>query len=161
MPEWNWYALEIHMLTYLIHHGPLTEQVVHHTINAYLEKHVVYNAFPLVRAQFKKEAEELFLSMIHWTREECIEQLLTFWNTWDHYEIALRFLYLYAENKIQYPAYLNHLLSMIYANPEKRPNVLQLRNAQEKVIQSFDLSVSRSSYESSDKSLLMLSVGKN
>jgi len=161
MPEWNWYALEIHALTYLVHHGPLTEQVVQHMIHTYLEKHLVYNAYPLVRAKYKKEAEDFFLSMIHWTREECIEYLLTFWKTWDYYETALRFLYLYSENKINYPAYVEHLVTMVYANPEKRPNVLELRNAQKRVIQSFDLSESRTSYQPTDQSLVMLSFGKN
>jgi serine/threonine protein kinase len=161
MPEWNWYALEIHMLTYLIHHGPLNEQVIHHTIHAYLDKHMVFNTYPLVRSQYKKDATEYYLQMIYWTREECIEHLLAFWKTWDYYEIALRFLFMYAENKVNFPAYLEHLLTMIYANPEKRPNVLQLRNAREKVIQTFDLSESRSSYVSTEKSLLILSVGKN
>lgn len=163
MPEWNWYALEIHFLTYLIHNGPLNEKVIYHTVNTYLEKHVVYNSFPAVRAQFKKEAEDYFLSMIYWTREECIEHLLTFWNTWDYYEVALRFLYLYAKNKVKvnYPAYLDHLLSMIHANPEKRPNVLQNRISQKKVIESFDLSISSFSYSSDKESLLILSTGKN
>jgi hypothetical protein len=50
---------------------------------------------------------------------------------------------------------------MVYANPEKRPNVLELRNAQQKVIQSFDLSESRTSYQPTDQSLVMLSFGKN
>ena len=159
MPEWNWYALEIHILTYLIHHGSLTEHTVQHSIHHYLEKHIVYNRYPLVRAQFKQEAEDFFLPMVYWGREETIEYLLGFWNTWDFYEVALRFLYLYSENNVHYPAYLDHLLSLVYANPEKRPNVLQIRNAKKKVIDSFDLSQSNRSYVLSANSALSLSSG--
>jgi len=159
MPEWNWYSLEIHLLCYLIQHGSLTSHVIQHTIDYYLEKHVVYLQFPLLRKQFKKDAEEFFLPMVQWTRQETIDYLLGFWNTWDFYEVALRFLYLYSENKIRYPAYLEHLLSMLYANPEKRPNVLQIRNAQKKVIDSFDLSHSNVSYSLNTKKVLPLSVG--
>ncbi len=159
MPEWNWYSLEIHMLTYLIQHGSLTTQIVEHTLHMYLEKHVVYQQFPLIRSQFKKDADDFFLPMVHWTREETIEYLLGFWHTWDFYEVALRFLYLYSENKVHYPAYLDHLLSLLYANPEKRPNVLEIRNAQKKVIRSFDLTQSKQSYVLSHKNALPLSVG--
>jgi serine/threonine protein kinase len=154
MPEWNWYTLEIHLLTYLIHHGPLTEHSVKNTIDDYLEKHSVFTLFPWIRTQFRKDAIDYFLSMVEWSREECIEHLLTFWDTWDYYETALRFLYLYAEQKMDYPTYLEHLVSMIHANPEKRPNVLELRNRQKKVIQSFDLDQSHSAYSSIDAVLL-------
>ena len=151
MPEWNWYALEIHMLTYLIHHGALTPYAVQHTIDRYLEKHAVYNLFPMFREKFQKEAQEYYSPMLQWTREECMEHLLAFWDTWDYYETALRFLYLYAEQKIYYPTYLEHLFTMVQVIPEKRPNVLDLRNARKKVVQSLDLSIVRTSYSSIDR----------
>jgi serine/threonine protein kinase len=161
MPEWNWYALEIHMLCYLLHHGPLTEKVVYHAIDKYLEKHVVFKLFPLVRNQFRKDAEQVYLSMIEWTREECIEQLLQYWNTWDYYETALRFLYLYSENQMTYPAYLDHLLSMIHADPEKRPNVLEIRKTNKKVIQAFNMANVHSSYSSIDEDVATQTIEKN
>jgi hypothetical protein len=42
---------------------------------------------------------------------------------------------------------------MIDGNPERRPNVLQIRNANKEVIQSFDLSISQSTYFSIDASI--------
>ncbi len=163
MPEWNWYALEIHLLSYMLHYGPLNEKVVYHSINTYLEKHAVYSLLPEVSATFKKNAESFFLPMIHWTLEEGIDYLLTFWNTWDYYEIGLRFLYLYVENRdqVNYPTYIDHLLSLIHANPEKRPNVLDIRNTQQKVISSFDMANSLSSYPSIDKVVVTETLEKN
>jgi hypothetical protein len=163
MPEWNWYALEIHLLSYMLHYGPLNEKVVYHSINTYLEKHAVYSLLPEVSATFKKNAESFFLPMIHWTLEEGIDYLLTFWNTWDYYEIGLRFLYLYVENRdqVNYPTYIDHLLSLIQANPEKRPNVFDIRNTQEQVISSFELGNSLSSYPSIDKVVVTETLEKN
>jgi serine/threonine protein kinase len=158
MPEWNWYALEIHILSYMIQHGTLSEKVVHHAIDTYLEQHVVFSLFPEVRTQFKKEAETFFLPLVQWTQEEAIEYLLTFWKTWDYYEIGLRFLYLYADNQVDYPSYLEHLLTLIQANPEKRPNVLQIRNSQNKVIQLFDMSHAKSAYSSIDQQVITQSL---
>jgi len=154
MPEWNWYAFEIHLLTYLVQTGPLTESILYQSLDLYLKEHSVFSLFPAKREEFRKETEEYFLPMVHWTRQECIDHLLPFWNTWDYYEIGLRFLYLYAEQQTSYPAYLNNLFAMIHANPEKRPNVLHVRQSNKHAIQSFDLSKTHDPYRSMDLSPL-------
>jgi hypothetical protein len=103
--------------------------------------------------EFKRRSIEYFLSFVGRTREDCVEYLLRFWNTWDHYDIGLRFLNLYSENDLHYPEYLETLLQMVHPNPEKRPTALQLRNMNKKSIQSFDLSSSNKQYHSVSKYL--------
>jgi serine/threonine protein kinase len=153
MPTWNWYPLEIHILSYLIQHGDLTREVVLSAIDTYLKDHRVLNMFKDFQKEFKRRSIEYFLSFVGRTREDCVEYLLRFWNTWDHYDIGLRFLNLYSENDLHYPEYLETLLQMVHPNPEKRPTALQLRNMNKKSIQSFDLSSSNKQYHSVSKYL--------
>lgn len=158
IPDWNWYSLEIHFISYLVQHGELTDKTVYHTIETYLAKHAVFTLIPVIRTQFMKTALDYFLPLTELDPKEGIRHLLSFWNTWDYYELALRFLYIYVENKIYYPAFFENLLTMIDANPEKRPNVLPIRNANKKTIQSFDLSSSKSTYFSINSDISTESV---
>lgn len=153
MPTWYWYPLDIHFLCYLIQHGELTEQVVMSTIDTYLKDHQVFSLFKDYRKLYKMKSLEYFLPFVKLTQEECVDYLLQFWNTWDHFDISLRFLNMYAKNNINYPEYLNTLFHMVQPNPEKRPTVLQLRNQNKKAIQSFDVTSSKSTYQSVDKYL--------
>jgi hypothetical protein len=150
MPDWSWYTLEIHFLSYLIQHGDLTMDVVKNGIHSYLANHNVFKMFPEFTVYFKKEAMNYFLPMAEWTRESCVEHLIRFWNTWDYYDIALRFLSIYKKNSLNYPKFLESLFLMVHPNPEKRPTPLQIRNNNNKTIQSFDLSSSKMKYESVD-----------
>ena len=153
MPDWNWYPLDIHFLSYLVQHGDLTELVVVNTIDTYLRDHRVFSLFKDYRKEYKQKALDYFLPMVQKTREEGVSQLLSFWNTWDYYDVALRFLNLYAQNHMDYPEYLETLFRMVHPCPEKRPTVLHLRNQNKKAIQSFDLSSSKATYTSVDKHL--------
>lgn len=155
MPDWNWYPLDIHVLSYLVQHGELTEAILRSMIDTYLKDHRVFSLFKGYRTEYKRIALDYYLPFLDWTREECIEHLLPFWNTWDYFDIALRFLNLYGQNKLDYPEYLNTLFHMVHANPEKRPNVLQLRNQNKTAIQSFDLTTSNRTYHSVDKAITM------
>jgi serine/threonine protein kinase len=160
MPDWNWYPLDIHFLCYLIQHGELNEHIVRSTIDTYLKDHHVFSLFRDYQKEYKRKSIEYFLPLVKLTREECVDYLLQFWNTWDYFDIALRFLNMYGKNKIDYPEYLNTLFQMVNPNPEKRPNVLQLRNQNKKAIQSFDLASSKSTYKTIDKHL-SVSTRKN
>jgi len=153
MPDWIWYPLEVHFLCYLIQNGELTEHVVQNTIDTYLKEHRVFSLFKDYRKEYKRKALEYFLPLVERSREECIDEFLLFWNTWDYFDISLRFLNMYGQNNIHYPEYLDTLFRMVHPNPEKRPNVLQLRSQNQKAIQSFDLSSSKSTYHSVDKYL--------
>ena len=52
LPEWKWYTLEIHLLTYMIQYGQLSEKAVHQTIDMYLAKHDVFLLAPELRNTF-------------------------------------------------------------------------------------------------------------
>jgi len=153
MPDWCWYPLDIHFISYLVQHGHLTEQVVTNTIDVYLKDHRVFSVFEEFRKEYKRKAMAYYLPFVQLTREECVDYLLRFWNTWDYFDIALRFLNMYEQNPIDYPEYLNTLFRMVHPNPEKRLNVLQLRIQNQKAIHSFDLTSSKSTYHSVDKHL--------
>jgi len=159
MPDWNWYPVDIHLLCYLVQHGELTEYVVMNTIDTYLKDHRVFSLFKEYRKEYKKKLLDYFLPWIERSRDECIFQLLQFWNTWDYFDIALRFLNMYAQNHIDYPEYKETLFRMVHPNPEKRMNVLQLRVQNQKSIQTFDLTYSKTTYHSVDK-YLSISKGK-
>jgi serine/threonine protein kinase len=153
MPEWNWYPLDIHFLCYLVQHGELRKEVVLSTIETYLKDHRVFSLFKGYRSEYKHRALEYYLSLLEKTYQECIDQLLQFWDTWDYFDISLRFLSMYAQNELNYPEFLNTLFQMSHPNPEKRFNVLQLRNQNQKAIKSFDLTSSNATYHSIDKAL--------
>lgn len=157
MPDWNWYPVDIHLICYLIQHGELSEYVIMNTIDTYLKDHRVFSLFKEYRKEYKRILMDYFLPWARRSREECLDHLLRFWNTWDYFDIGLRFLMMYSQNNIDYPKYLNTLFHMVHPNPEKRLNVLQLRVHNQKSIQSFDLSSSKSTYHSIDK---YLSVSK-
>jgi serine/threonine protein kinase len=157
MPDWNWYPLDIHFLCYLIQHGDLTEQVVVHTLDTYLKDHRVFSLFKGYAKEYKRMALDYYLPLVQKTREESVSHLLHFWNTWDHYDIALRFLSLYAQNHMEYPEFLSTLFRMVHPCPEKRPTVLHLRNQNKRAIRSFDLGSSKATYDTVDK---LLTVSK-
>lgn len=154
-PDWIWYPLEIHFISYLVQHGELTERIVLDTINRYLKDHRVFSLFNYYIKEYKVKSLEFFLPLISLSRDECLSVLLQFWDKWDYFDISLRFLNLYGKNGVDYPEYLDILFSMVHPNPEKRPNVLELRNRNKKSIQKFNLNNSSSIYKSVDKYLLL------
>jgi len=157
LPEWAWYTIEIHLVSFMIEYGSLSEKAVHQTIDRYLEKHSVFVLLPELRMQFKRDAQDYFLPLVDWNTKECIDHLLSFWNTWDYYELSLRFLHVYMENKMNYPEFYKNLANLIQANPEKRPQVLPIYNT----IQSFDVTNSLTKYNSLDVKVVTESFKKN
>ena len=156
LPEWTWYTPEIHLLSYIMQYGHLSEKAVRQTMDAYLEKHEVFLLSPELRTTFKQDALDYFLPLVDWNTEDCIQHLLSFWNTWDYYELSLRFLHLYLENKAHYPAFYENLVNMTQANPEKRPAVLPIY----KTIQLFDVTNSLTKYSTVNLAVLTESFKK-
>jgi thiamine kinase-like enzyme len=156
LPDWSWYTIEIHLISYMVQYGQLTEKAVYQTIDLYLKKHMVFELDPALSTLFKQEALDYFLPLVDWNTEECIQHLLSFWHTWDYYEVSLRFLHIYLENKIVYPAYYEHLIHRIRANPEKRSNVLSIHKA----VESFDVTNSRTKYFTIDVAVATSSIKK-
>jgi hypothetical protein len=140
----------------MIQYGPLNEKVVQQTIDIYLEKHEVFLLVPELRTTFKREALDYFLPLVDWDTKECIEHLLSCWTTWANYEMSLRSLHIYLENKANYPAFYENLVLMTQANPEKRPKVLPIYQT----IQSFDVTNSLTRYSSIDVTVATASFKK-
>jgi thiamine kinase-like enzyme len=153
MPDWNWYSIDIHLICYLIQHGELSEHVILNTIDTYLKDHRVFSLFHDYRKEYKRQSLEYFLPLAGKSRDECLDHLLQFWNTWDYFDIALRFLNMYSQNQIDYSEYLYTLFQMVHPNPEKRLNQLTLRIHNQKAIHRFDLTSSKLTYHSVDKYL--------
>jgi serine/threonine protein kinase len=156
VPKWSWYSLEIHLLCYLMNKKQLTEKAILQTIDIYLENHMVFKRIPELLLEYKKDAIDYFLPLANLDSQTCVNHLISFWDTWDYYEISLRFLYIYSENNISYPAYFENLRVMCQANPEKRPNILPIY----KTIQAFDLSSTKNSYIKADVSVMIASSKK-
>jgi tRNA A-37 threonylcarbamoyl transferase component Bud32 len=155
MPEWHWYPLDIHLLCYLVQHGEFTKEVLLSMLEIYLKDHRVFSLFQGYRKEYRRVCLETYLPWVGRTREECIAYLLTFWNTWDYFDVGLRFLNMYGQNQLNYPEYFHTLSRMVHPNPEKRPTVLHLRNQNKQTIQSFDVNLSKTTYASIDKQLSM------
>ncbi len=127
-PSWMWYSLDFHLLCYLLHIGDVNDKIIDDIITQYLEKHIIRNITDEYLEMFRNLSYEYFTkNLYNMNYEQKIKFLLSFWNTWDNYKIALQFIRLYIENSIQLKEFFIILLLLIHPNPEYRINGLELR----------------------------------
>jgi len=125
-PTWQYFAIEEHLLGYLVHKGNLSEEVIKTTLNEYLNDHVIDKISPEYSKQYKEESYRYFKKFINKPREIVIKKFLSWWTTWDYYKIALHNIKLYIKLKIQFPELYMLLLLMIHPIPKYRPNVIEM-----------------------------------
>jgi serine/threonine protein kinase len=128
-PSWNWWSIEFHLLCYIIHNGDIDDKFITDTIDEYLDHHkIIKNISGDFYNTFKTSSFEYFShSLEGLSVEKKIKFLLSFWNTWDHYKIALHFINIYLQKKMNSPEFMMVLLLLINPNPEYRPSGLELR----------------------------------
>ena len=125
-PTWQYFAVEEHLLSYVVHNGELTENIIHSTINDYLNDHIIQQISPEYWKNYKEESLRYFKKFANKPREILIKYFLSFWNTWDYYKISLHLIKIYMKMKIDFPELLMLLLLMIHPNPKYRPNVIEM-----------------------------------
>jgi len=157
-PTWQYFAIEEHLLGYLIHNGELSEEVVENTINEYLKQHIISDVSSSFYKNYKSESLRYFKKYANKSKEYLIKKFLSWWNTWDHYKISLHFIKIYIKMKIDFPQLYMLLLLMIHPVPKYRPNVVEINkmiqtliiNYSSKInyIKNFDEDLSKQLYSS-------------
>ena len=125
-PTWQYFALEEHLLGYLIHKGPITESVIKSTLNDYLNDHIIRTISPEYCAQYKEESLRYFKKYINKPKDIVIKKFLSWWTTWDYYKISLHMIKIYNKLKIDFTELYMILLLMIHPIPKYRPNVVEM-----------------------------------
>jgi serine/threonine protein kinase len=143
-PSWKWWPIEYHLITYLLNVGPLTEECIKSTLEAYLKSmHFIFKSVYGLGFidSYQSIALEVFRPWIQKTQTEQLAFLLSFWHTWDSYKIANHFIHMYQEQDMDVPIWKNHLLRMIHADPSKRPTITDLRQMQHAILRNIPLAV--------------------
>lgn len=133
MPEWPWYPVDIHVLSFCVKYGKLTLDGLSHLLDLYLDN-PIFHAFPSLRQSYRERSIEAFLPYVGTDAT----QLCEFWHTWDYYDIALRFLYLTQDYPV--PELEPILFAMLHPDPSKRPSALEIRSKNQRWIHSIDFS---------------------
>jgi len=141
-PNWHYFALEEHLLSYLIHNGELTEEIIYSTIDEYLNDHIIQQISPEYWKNYKKESFRYFKKFANKPRESLIKYFLSFWNTWDYYKISLHLIKIYIKMKIDYPQLLMLLLLMIHPIPKYRPNVIEMNKNIQTLLMTYSPKIS-------------------
>ncbi len=128
-PSWNWWSVEFHLLCYMIHNGDIDNKFIQETIDEYLDHHnIIKQISSDFYNNFKSKSYEYFSNKLDGlSYEKKIKILLSFWNTWDNYKIALHFINIYLKKGLEIQQFMMLLLLLINPNPEHRPNGLELR----------------------------------
>ena len=136
-PAWKYFAVEEHLLGYLIHKGNITEEVIKVTINEYLNDHIIEQISPEYYNQYKEESFRYFKKFINKPKEVVIKKLLSYWNTWDYYKISLHLIKIYIKLQIHFPELFMLLLLMIHPIPKYRPNVIEMNKNIQTLLNSY------------------------
>jgi serine/threonine protein kinase len=142
-PNWKWWPLEYHLITYILNVGSLTEESIKSTIEEYLKSmhYILKSVYGLgFLDSYRSIALSVFSPWIQKTKPEQLVFLLSFWNTWDSYKLANHFIHMYQEQDMDVPILKNHLLRMIHADPSKRQSVSELRQMKHMILQNVPLS---------------------
>jgi hypothetical protein len=128
-PNWQYFAVEEHLLSYVVHNGELTEKIIYSTIDEYLNDHLIKQISPEYWKKYRDECFRYFKKFANKPRESLIKYFLSFWNSWDYYKISLHLIKIYIKMKIDFPELLMLLLLMIHPNPKYRPNVIEMNKS--------------------------------
>jgi hypothetical protein len=99
-PTWQYFAIEEHLLSYLVHNGILTEEIIKSTIDEYLKEHMIRIISPEFYINYRIESFKYFKKYANKPKEYVIAKILSWWTTWDYYKIALHYLDMYFDIKM-------------------------------------------------------------
>lgn len=110
-PEWGHWPLEYHVMGYMLYREdashPLTSSKIQNIIDAYYDKHTMYEKFIPNLSEFKKRAqifltEQFVTSASEKTKEEIMSDVIEHsWKTWDIYQTSFIVLSLIHMHKIE------------------------------------------------------------
>ena len=136
-PTWKYFAVEEHLLGYLIHKGDITEDIIKKTLDEYLNDHIIQKISPEYCNQYKEESFRYFKKFVNKPRELIIKKFLSWWTTWDYYKISLHNIKMYIKLDIHFPELLMLLLLMIHPIPKYRPNVVEMNKNIQTLLYSY------------------------
>jgi serine/threonine protein kinase len=125
-PTWQYFAIEEHLLSYLVHKDTITEEIIQSTIDEYLHDHIIRDISSEYCKQYKEESYRYFKKYANKPREVLIKKFLSWWNTWDYYKISLHLIKIYIKMNIKFPELYMLLLLMIHPIPKHRPSVVEM-----------------------------------
>jgi len=149
-PDWVWWSLDYHFLCYLIHGGKMSIDLIKNTVDYYLKDEIFKLFDKEYILNYRNESIKIFEKLLDMSTEKAISYLLTFWNTWDYYKIAMHIIE-YIKDDI--PELRKSLLLSVDPNPEKRPTVLEHRILNKKVLLKHTLKYTSKNYEADIKRL--------
>ena len=129
-PSWKYWTLEYHLLCFLIHNNSsttLTRENIKNTIEEYLIKHTIIKQIGKeFIAKYIIFAFNYFSKYINKDKDYIIKELFNTCYTWDYYKIALHYLDMYFDIKMNDLPFYFILLLMIHPDPNYRPNSLYI-----------------------------------
>ena len=140
-PTWKYFAIEEHLLSYLMHKGNINEEIINSTLDEYLNDHIILNISPEYCKQYKDESFRYFKKFVNKPKDVIIKKFLSWWSTWDYYKIALHMLKMYLKLKINFPELFMLLLLMIHPIPKYRPNVVEMNNNIQILLKSYSTKI--------------------
>ncbi len=155
-PNWKWWPLEYHLITYVLNVGTMTEASLKSTLDEYLKSmHLIFKSVYGLGFidTYHSIAFEVFRPWIEKPKNEQLTFLLSFWHTWDSYKIANHFVHMYQEQDMEIPIWKNHLLRMLHADPSKRPSISELRQMKHLILRNVPISVYSKTVRVSDENV--------
>jgi hypothetical protein len=97
-------------------------------VNYYLSKNkVIQRLGAEFITNYQKTALQYFMRYDGVSRDEAVKDMLATCFTWDLYKIALHFIEIYIETKMDIPSFFTILMIMINPIPEFRPSPLEMK----------------------------------
>mgnify|MGYP001281770676 CR=1 FL=1 len=134
-PEYYIWPLEVHYLCFLVKQNKIPNIIeLKQMVNAYVNGHVsiAKNFSKAFIDKFKDLCEKQLLFYQSKSKENCIDHILKYWNTWDNYSLSTLYLKIiyyfnisgFVNNK--FIVFLSELLLLnIHPNPKRRLTIQQ------------------------------------
>ena len=145
-PTWQYFAIEEHLLGYLVHKGTITEEIIQSTIDEYLHDHIIRDISSDYCKKYKEESYRYFKKYANKPREVLIKKFLSWWNTWDYYKISLHLIKIYIKMNIEFPELYMLLLLMIHPIPKYRPSVVEMNKNIQTLLKMYSPKIKHSEH---------------
>lgn len=136
-PTWGYFSIDEHLLGHLIHRGMITVDIIKNTIYKYLSNHIIKLVSSEFYNQYIETSINYYKKLVLIPKDVLIKRFLSYWKTWDYFKIALHFIKIYINLKIEFPELLMFLLLMIHPIPTYRPSVLEVNKNLQILIKSY------------------------
>ena len=153
IPSFKYWSLEQHFISFLVSkpdNYKINKKDIDFVINSCLNEHKIFLKLEDTYLDvYKKHSTDFFMEYIGISKKKIIEDLLTFWKTWDLYRVSLHLLKIIIESNIYFEGLKQKLISFIEPNPNNRETL----NID---FQDYKKDISKKSKKKMDDSLLGL-----